>query len=176
MIIDDKLVIIGSANINDRSLIGKRDSEVAVIINDEAFDDGKMNGESFPCGHFAGKLRKNLFDEHLGQLEHNSKFIDICDPISEEFYSKWQTISKENTKTFDEVFRCIPNDSVRTIASLRKYNEEPALYKTDLKKAEEKLKSIHGHLVDLPLNFLCDEDLTPPPASKEGILSMAVWT
>lgn len=32
MIVDDKIVICGSANINDRSLIGKRDSEVAVII------------------------------------------------------------------------------------------------------------------------------------------------
>lgn len=32
MIVDDKVVICGSANINDRSLIGKRDSEVAVII------------------------------------------------------------------------------------------------------------------------------------------------
>lgn len=32
MIIDDKIVICGSANINDRSLIGKRDSEIAVLI------------------------------------------------------------------------------------------------------------------------------------------------
>jgi len=32
MIVDDNLVICGSANINDRSMIGKRDSEVAVII------------------------------------------------------------------------------------------------------------------------------------------------
>uniref|UniRef100_A0A1Y1KCY0 Phospholipase n=4 Tax=Photinus pyralis TaxID=7054 RepID=A0A1Y1KCY0_PHOPY len=32
MIVDDKIVICGSANINDRSLLGKRDSEVAVII------------------------------------------------------------------------------------------------------------------------------------------------
>lgn len=32
MIVDDKIIICGSANINDRSLIGKRDSEVAVIL------------------------------------------------------------------------------------------------------------------------------------------------
>lgn len=32
MIIDDNLVICGSANINDRSMLGKRDSEVAVIL------------------------------------------------------------------------------------------------------------------------------------------------
>lgn len=32
LIADDRTVICGSANINDRSLIGKRDSEVNVII------------------------------------------------------------------------------------------------------------------------------------------------
>jgi len=32
MIVDDNTVICGSANINDRSLIGKRDSEIAVIF------------------------------------------------------------------------------------------------------------------------------------------------
>ena len=32
MIIDDKSVIIGSANINDRSMNGNRDSEIAVKI------------------------------------------------------------------------------------------------------------------------------------------------
>lgn len=32
MIVDDKIAICGSANINDRSMIGKRDSEIAVLI------------------------------------------------------------------------------------------------------------------------------------------------
>lgn len=31
MIVDDKYVIMGSANINDRSMLGKRDSEIAVL-------------------------------------------------------------------------------------------------------------------------------------------------
>jgi phospholipase D1/2 len=34
MIIDDDAVIVGSANINDRSMKGKRDSEVCVISRD----------------------------------------------------------------------------------------------------------------------------------------------
>jgi phospholipase D1/2 len=32
MIIDDHKVILGSANINDRSLLGDRDSEIGIII------------------------------------------------------------------------------------------------------------------------------------------------
>jgi phospholipase D1/2 len=35
MIVDDRHVIIGSANINDRSMNGTRDSELAVYIKDQ---------------------------------------------------------------------------------------------------------------------------------------------
>lgn len=41
MIVDDKHMIIGSANINDRSLLGERDSELAMIINDPQGEFGK---------------------------------------------------------------------------------------------------------------------------------------
>ncbi len=34
MVVDDRLVIIGSANINDRSLMGDRDSEIAIVTRD----------------------------------------------------------------------------------------------------------------------------------------------
>jgi phospholipase D1/2 len=33
MIVDDDKVILGSANINDRSMLGNRDSEIAVKQN-----------------------------------------------------------------------------------------------------------------------------------------------
>jgi phospholipase D1/2 len=32
MIVDDEKVILGSANINDRSLLGDRDSEIAILV------------------------------------------------------------------------------------------------------------------------------------------------
>ncbi len=34
MVVDDRKLIIGSANINDRSMLGYRDSELAVIAED----------------------------------------------------------------------------------------------------------------------------------------------
>lgn len=34
MIVDDEKVIVGSANINDRSMLGSRDSEIAILIED----------------------------------------------------------------------------------------------------------------------------------------------
>lgn len=32
MIVDDEIVLMGSANINDRSLLGNRDSELAIVV------------------------------------------------------------------------------------------------------------------------------------------------
>lgn len=39
-IVDDRLAIIGSANINDRSMRGDRDSELAAVIRDTEMIDG----------------------------------------------------------------------------------------------------------------------------------------
>jgi phospholipase D1/2 len=33
LIVDDRYVIIGSANINDRSLLGSRDHEIGVLVS-----------------------------------------------------------------------------------------------------------------------------------------------
>lgn len=35
MIVDDRVVVCGSANINDRSMMGSRDSEIAVVVEDQ---------------------------------------------------------------------------------------------------------------------------------------------
>ena len=40
MIVDDRLAIIGSANINERSQRGDRDSEIAAVIRDTDMIDG----------------------------------------------------------------------------------------------------------------------------------------
>ena len=46
LIVDDRTVICGSANINDRSMLGTRDSEVCVKISGQD-SDGTMDGHSF---------------------------------------------------------------------------------------------------------------------------------
>lgn len=51
----------GSANINDRSLLGKRDSELAVLIEDTEMEASLMNGVEYEAGRFALSLRKHCF-------------------------------------------------------------------------------------------------------------------
>lgn len=42
MIVDDRVALIGSANINDRSLMGSRDTELAVVIEDSQTKEIKV--------------------------------------------------------------------------------------------------------------------------------------
>ncbi|XP_072941538.1 phospholipase D1 isoform X2 [Epargyreus clarus] len=181
LIVDDKSVICGSANINDRSMIGKRDSEIAVLLQDEQFDDGTMNGKPFPCGRVAGALRKRLFREHLGLLDEDLERagLNIDDPCCEQFYRNlWKATSKKNTDLYEEVFHSIPNDSVHSFAELKKYHEENSetLWHKDPALANRKIDLIQGFVVDMPLNFLCNEVLTPRNASVEGMLPTSLWT
>lgn len=66
MIVDDRIAIIGSANINERSQRGNRDSEIASIIRDTDMLPSRMAGEPFEVGRFAHTLRLRLMREHLG--------------------------------------------------------------------------------------------------------------
>ena len=61
IIVDDQRVIIGSANINDRSLLGDRDSELAVLVEDIQQTTSVMNGKPYQAGLFARQLRVELF-------------------------------------------------------------------------------------------------------------------
>ncbi|KAJ8724801.1 hypothetical protein PYW07_015759 [Mythimna separata] len=180
LIADDKTIICGSANINDRSMIGTRDSEIAVLLQDEQFVDGTMNGEAFPCGRVAGALRKRLFREHLGLMEEDLERagVSLEDPVCHEFYRNyWKAISTRNTALYEDVFHTLPTDAVHTFAELKKYQEENQnLWNTDPALANRKIDLIQGYLVDMPLDFLCNETLTPRTTSMEGMMPTSLWT
>ena len=66
MVVDDRSVIIGSANINERSMLGSRDSEVAAIVTDQEMIPSLMGGKPYDVGTFPHTLRMRLMREHLG--------------------------------------------------------------------------------------------------------------
>lgn len=176
LIVDDNTVICGSANINDRSMIATRDSEIAVIIHDQDFEDGRMNDIPFTCGKFAGSLRKQLFSEHLGLLK-TKEDINLTDIVKKSFYRDiWCARSNRNTEIYEDVFHCIPTDKVVNFTMLRQYQDEEPLSTSDPILAQEMVEKIKGHLVNMPLNFLCNEDLKPAAGTVEGIMPTALWT
>ena len=60
MIVDDRLLIVGSANINDRSMLGTRDSEVCVLVQDDDKIESTMGGEPFQVSKVVHEFRKQL--------------------------------------------------------------------------------------------------------------------
>ncbi|ELR16578.1 phospholipase D, putative [Acanthamoeba castellanii str. Neff] len=126
IIVDDKIAIIGSANINDRSMNGNKDSEIAVKITDTELKPGLMNGRPFSVGRFCHSLRVTLWKEHLGIKErHREKDKEqerdlmrtICDPVVG--YDYWKAISKQNSLAFAKLFPWTPQDAIGTLEEWR---------------------------------------------------------
>lgn len=86
LIVDDRIVICGSSNINDRvslqvndniwagvlilakSQLGLHDSELAIVMEDYKVLESTMDGQPYKAGHHAATLRRLLWREHLGLL------------------------------------------------------------------------------------------------------------
>jgi phospholipase D1/2 len=136
LIADDRVVICGSANLNDRSQLGYHDSEIAVVVEDTATVDSKMNGRQFQAAKFAASLRRQIFRKHLGLLpgqdwtKPTANFLPINkdpniydwesapdvlvqDPLSTDFETLWNSTAKKNTAIFAKAFHCVPDDRVR---------------------------------------------------------------
>nr|XP_040569345.1 LOW QUALITY PROTEIN: phospholipase D1-like [Lepeophtheirus salmonis] len=176
LIVDDRVVICGSANINDRSLLGNRDSEVCLMIEDLEFCElNTERGTSFKSGKYAGSLRRALMGEHLG-LSPSSREL-LLDPVSNEFYKDiWLKTASINSKIFDEIFMVVPNDQVLTTEECRKFEEKLPIAELDRFAARKAIANLRGNVVMLPLQFLEHEDLRPPALTKEGLVPSVTWT
>ncbi|XP_030643413.1 phospholipase D1 [Chanos chanos] len=175
MIVDDSTVIIGSANINDRSMLGKRDSEMAVVVEDTEFQSSVMDGESYLAGKFALSLREECFRLVLGLVGDYT--VDISDPVSDRFYKEiWMVTAAKNASVYDKVFRCLPTDAVLNYKILKEYMSRPCMANEDPVQACAELRKVRGFLVQFPLYFLSEENLFPSFNSKEGIMPLELWT
>lgn len=250
MIVDDRIVLMGSANINDRSQLGNRDSEIALLVEDTEMVSSFMNGKEYKAAKFAHTLRMQLWKEHLGLLNfekwsqlleghhhqpadthkevetleipqaptshrHSSypsltrsvnnaqdiktieadepvKMLDrasrtfsfydtfkthhhpkrhdaaALDPLSDHTYNSiWMKRATDNTMTYRQLFRCVPDDTVHTYEQHRKFIPDPQKVKyghvadPSLTEEEicERLDAIQGHLVLFPKDYLKDENL-----------------
>ena len=177
MIVDDNKVLLGSANINDRSMLGMRDSEFAVIIKEKKQSIDKrcnrnfvMNGDkNYRAANFATSFRKDLMAEHLG-LDPTDPILD--DPVSNELFSLIVNRANSNTQIYRDIFGCYPDDSYNNFNMLRqakmlKEKEKPEvlLNKYNLMKGK-----IVGHIVNYPLNFLRNETLGMSFFSVENLV------
>lgn len=116
MIADDRCAILGSANINDRSMNGDRDSEIALVIEDMQYEDGVMNEKPYRRGVAASKLRLQLFREHLGLADDD---LSVADPTSDHTWQAIKSTASSNTKIFEAVFDCAPSNRMRAFVNFQ---------------------------------------------------------
>ena len=112
MIVDDRYVLVGSANFNDRSLLGDRDSELAVLISDTAhcYTDLDGTGVAAPTRNFARELRQNAWRKWLGSAA--GECADVLDkPALRAGWEKIQMLAKKNAENYEAVFNFIPRDN-----------------------------------------------------------------
>jgi phospholipase D1/2 len=150
MIIDDRRVIVGSANINDRSMEGDRDSEICIHVTDDEKVQTLMNGKPFLANRFAHTLRLALWQEHLGLHAGHPDSAQIIDPVCDRSYSQiWFATAKENTNHYKALFPSVPHDQMPGMSTLGDVTLNVA-------NADMQLMLIKGHLITFALDFLSD--------------------
>lgn len=206
LIVDDRHVICGSSNINDRSQLGKHDSELSIVMSDTDFIDSEMDGEKYKAGRHAATLRRYLWREHLGLLppqdltpgdernayppyadSPNENYEDysyefVADPLSDKVWNMWTENATTNTQIFRDLFHADPDNSIKTFEDYEKFTPNPKedkshkqghLYNRDtsVEQVKKELDRIKGHLVWMPLDFLCDADM-----AEKGTLTVNQYT
>lgn len=173
MIVDDSTVICGSANLNDRSMLGTHDSEIALVIEDSVPIQTTMAGRPFQASRFAASLRRFLFRKHLGLVppqdpqQPNDNFMPIVtpntydwgspedhivsDPLSDAFQSLWNTRARTNTEVYRRAFRAVPDDTIRSWKEYQEFYEyyyaKPAKDPSKKKQPDLPARVEYGHVV-----------------------------
>jgi phospholipase D1/2 len=79
MIVDDKYAICGSANLNDRSMRGSRDSELALLIRGKNMKKVQMGDCAEEVSERIQALRLKLWSEHFGSdINTENPVSDKC--------------------------------------------------------------------------------------------------
>lgn len=136
MIVDDRIAIIGSANINERSMLGSRDSECAAVIRDTDMLWSTMNEQAYLVGRFPHTLRMRLMREHLG--------IDV-DAVMEE---------ERQEAEFEHEMNEVYNQKIRHPFSSTDHETERRMLASKHETPEELLfKSEHLHSFNFDVDW-----------------------
>lgn len=148
MIVDDMAAICGSANINDRSMLGNRDGELAVLIEDKKTVPGKLRGVPCNFGYCVHEWRKRIFAESFGM-----SMEEVMDPLDHKMWDEIDYRTSRNVEIYREVFGCYPDNEMKTLDDIKRIEE-----KAVTKKYYEVRESIKGVAVTWPSSFLENEN------------------
>ena len=173
LIVDDAVAIIGSANINDRSLNGNGDTEIAAVVVDK--NGARMTdmgqGVKVVTRTFARDLRMNLWRKHLGMLIDETSSgvqkeaaapngIEIAQPLSKASIDGMLALARNNALAYQHVFLHVPRDSHPTLTTGRElafpllpgektkrdFARRAALQPAYMEGGKQRISEAHQHL------------------------------
>jgi phospholipase D1/2 len=114
LIVDDRVAVLGSANINDRSQLGNRDSELAIVIRDDDQVNVKLDGvHQEPVSANIHNLRVRLWKKLFGLMkgaEPAHSLSDVIDkPAAAATWEEIQRVSHANALAYQNAFPFLPN-------------------------------------------------------------------
>lgn len=189
LIADDKVAICGSSNLNDRSQLGSHDSELAIVMEDSRPLESIMDGQPYTAGYHVASLRRHLWREHLGIIEaqeldgtndpnaqppshamnqeySGEEWEAVADPLSDNLWHLWCQQATTNTEVYRYLFRADPDDNIKSWKDYDTFAPRNSVKQGHLhdpympvEQVRRELDKIRGHLVWMPLDFLCNEEM-----------------
>lgn len=189
LIVDDRIAVCGSSNLNDRSQLGKHDSELSIVMEDTRMLESTMDGQPYKAGFHAATLRRHLWREHLGIIEaqeldatndinaqpptvamnqeySGEEWEAVADPLNDKLWELWCGQATTNTEVYRYLFRTDPDDHIRTWKDYDNFAPRNTIKQGHLHDpympvdaVKKEMDKIRGHLVWMPLDFLCEEEM-----------------
>jgi phospholipase D1/2 len=187
LIADDRVAILGSANINDRSQLGDRDSELAVVIRDDAQIKVKLNNidtdlVSAKVHDLRLRLWKKLFGLTDGAISPASGLaVVVAHPAAGETIKSIQDLALKNALAYSRAFPFLAHMNGRPSSIWPTWNNQERkldfhmpfaerfwredevrdeLFTWDAKQRapESAPAGVQGFIVALPLTWTTDEN------------------
>lgn len=167
LIADDLVAIVGSANVNDRSLSGGRDSELAVCVMDSAVTTAPIDGKHpIKVRRAAHDLRVALWKKHFGEqakggiVQPATELISlVTKPADPETWQDIQEIADTNLDAYTRAFPFSPNDG---------YSIWPVWPQNETEKDRERLRA-KGPAYERQMPFSDAFWTKTPSAAPQGI-------
>ena len=164
-----------------------------------------MNGQPFEAGHHAATLRRHLWREHLGLIEaqeldgtqdpnaqppthamnqeySGEEWEAVADPLNDTLWELWTSQATTNTEVYRYLFRADPDDNIRTWNDYNHFAPRDTVKQGHLhdkyipaEHAKNQLDRIRGHLVWMPLDFLCEEEMAKFGLQVNSITQVSEW-
>lgn len=186
LIVDDRVAILGSANINDRSQTGNRDSELAVTVRDDEQVSVKLDGirQDFVSANvhqLRVRLWKKLFGL-TGSAEPAHGLAPLIEkPAAKETWEAIQRLSYSNALAYQNAFPFIAkaqggpssiwptwNKGTRSLDGHMPFNErfwrtdevmdKPLSWEAKSRTPEKSPAGIQGFIVALPVSWTAGEN------------------